>query len=134
MTRSKIKLNNPTFSGIIRQSMTTKSDLEKILAKFGITDCKISWLSDYDPTYRGPQIINMGNRSIGGTHWIAAYDGKYFDSFGMPAPPSLTHLEWTPLQIQKIDEGRCGQWCALWIYYTKKGELDEFYSMFNIVS
>lgn len=135
MRKNKMKLNklrDPTFSTIIRQSMTTKSDLEKILNKFKITDCKISWLKDYDPNYRGPQILNMGNPNIGGSHWVGAYNGKYFDSFGIIPPPNLTHLEWTPLQIQDIDEGRCGQWVVLWIYYVKKNDLPEFYSMFDI--
>lgn len=125
------KLNNAPYSHIIRQSMTTKSDLEKILDRFNINDCKISWLEDYDPSYSGPQILNMGNRNIGGTHWVATYQDKYFDSFGLPPPPRLAHLQWTPLQIQDIDEGHCGQWAALWCYFAKKNELDEFYSEFE---
>lgn len=130
------KLNNlnAPFSRVIRQSMTTKSDLENILHRFGINDCKISWLENYDPSYQGPQILNMGNTDIGGTHWVATYQDKYFDSFALPPPPNLAHLQWTPLQFQDIDEGRCGQWCVLWVYYAKKNNLDYFYDEFNVVS
>jgi len=137
MTRTK-KLNiyerPASISQIIRKSETSEDELHKLAKHFGI-NVRISWARDYDSSLeRDPhigQIINMGSPSIGGTHWCAAYMDKYFDPFGMPAAPNMTHLQWTPLQIQNINSGGCGCYCMLWIYYAMRDELDEFYSQFK---
>jgi hypothetical protein len=138
----KKKLNNLhkhfSVSQIIKKPMTTRSDLEYLAKKLKIgtepserEPLKVVWLKDADPNYKGPQIINLGSEIIGGSHWTCTYDGKYFDSFGLVPPEKLEHLEWTPLQIQGITEGFCGNWCILWLYYAKIGELDRFYNMFE---
>jgi hypothetical protein len=131
----KKKLNNLrksySVSEIIKKPMTTRSDLEFLANKMGINPFKIVWLKDADPEYKEAQIINLGNPNIGGSHWTCTYDGKYFDSLGMIPPEKLDHLEWTPLQIQGITEGFCGNWCMLYLWYAKEGELDKFYNQFE---
>lgn len=117
-------------SEIIKRPMTTKSDLQFLADKLNL-DVNIVWLKDANPNYKGMQIINLGNPSLSGTHWTATYNGVYFDSFGLPSPPQLSHLEWIPLQIQHVSEGFCGNWCILWLYYAKIGEIDKFYNQFE---
>lgn len=128
-----MKSLHKTFSinKILKQQMTTRSDLEFMCDKMGLENVKINWLKDCDPTDTGPQIINLGNPTISGTHWVATYNGKYFDSFGLVPPTKLSHLEWTPLQIQDIRYGFCGNYCLMWLYYSKIDELDQFYSLFD---
>lgn len=121
------------LSDLVEKSMTTKSDLEFIADKLGI-NLKVNWLKDVDPNFKGPQIINLGNPIISGTHWVATYNGKYFDSFGMIPPEKLDHLEWVPLQIQNQNYGRCGQYCILWLYYAINNELDQFYNLFETLN
>ncbi len=123
------KLN---ISTVINAGTTDKEDLKILAKKLGIDNIKINWLKDYDKNYKGPQILNLGNPTIGGSHWIATYSGKYFDPFGIIPPPKLSHLEWIPLQIQSIKSGHCGQYAMLWLYYMIKDEEDQFYNMFTI--
>ena len=111
--------------------MTTKSDLEFLAKKLNL-DVKINWLKDVDPNDKSAQIINLGNPTIGGSHWTAMYNGMYFDPFGIVPPEKLDHLEWIPLQIQDQNFGGCGNYAVLWLYYAKEGELDQFYNMFNV--
>ena len=136
----KKKLNNKTsmlhknyfFSEIIKRPMTTRSDLEFLAKKLNL-DVEINWLKDcLNPDrFKGAQIINLGNNLIGGSHWVAVYNGKYFDSFGLVPPEKLDHLEWIPLQIQNQNFGGCGSYAMLWLYYAKEGELDQFYNLFQ---
>lgn len=123
------------ISQIIKRPMTTRSDLEFLSKKLDL-DVKINWLKDcFNPDkYKGAQIINLGNPSIGGTHWVAVYNGMYFDPFGMVPPEKLDHLEWIPLQIQNQNFGHCGSYCILWLYYSKIGEIDKFYNLFETLN
>ena len=118
-------------SQIIKKPMTTKSDLEFLAKKLNL-DVKINWLKDVDPNDKSAQIINLGNPTIGGSHWVAIYNGMYFDPFGIVPPEKLDQLEWIPLQIQDQNFGGCGNYAVLWLYYAKEGELDQFYNMFNV--
>ena len=118
-------------SQIIKKPMTTKSDLEFLAKKLNL-DVKINWLKDVDPNDKSAQIINLGNPVISGTHWVATYNGMYFDPFGIVPPEKLDQLEWIPLQIQDQNFGGCGNYVVLWLYYAKIGEVDEFYNMFNV--
>lgn len=118
-------------SQIIKKPMTTKSDLEFLAKKLNL-DVKINWLKDVDPNDKSAQIINLGNPTIGGSHWVATYNGMYFDPFGIVPPEKLDHLEWIPLQIQNQNFGGCGNYCILWLFYAKEGEIDKFYDIFNI--
>lgn len=118
-------------SQIIKKPMTTKSDLEFLAKKLNL-DVKINWLKDVDPNDKSAQIINLGNPTIGGSHWVTTYNGIYFDPFGIVPPEKLDHLEWIPLQIQNQNFGGCGNYCILWLFYAKEGEIDKFYDIFNI--
>ncbi len=134
--KKKINIRRPYFfSEIIKKSMTTKSDLEFLANKLGL-DVKINWLKDVDPNYKGMQIINLGNPIIGGSHWVATYNGIYFDSFGLVPPQKFEDAgyEWVPLQIQNENYGRCGSYAILFLYYAKMGELDQFYNLFNTLN
>jgi hypothetical protein len=131
MKKRKTIFKQFNIKNILKQQMTTRSDLEFMCDKMGLDNVKINWLKDVDPLDTGMNIINIGNPSIGGTHWIATYNGRYFDSFGLVPPEKLNRLEWTPLQIQDIREGYCGNYCLLWLYYNKIGELDQFYNLFD---
>lgn len=131
MTKKKSIFKEFNIKKILNQEMTTKSDLEFMADKMGLGNIKISWLKDADELDTGMNIINLGNPSISGTHWVATYNGKYFDSFGLVPPEKLSRLEWTPLQIQDVRAGFCGNYCLLWLYYAKIGELDQFYNLFD---
>ena len=124
------------ISEIIKKPMTTKSDLEFLAGKLGIEPLKIVWLKDADTNYKGAQIINLGNPTISGSHWVATYDGKYFDSFGLIPPEKFENYEyeWTPLQIQNQRYGYCGTYSLLWLYYAKMNEIDKFYNMFTTLN
>lgn len=129
------KLNKAMhFSKLIKQPMTTRSDLEFLAKKLDLEPIRIVWLKDADPNYKGFRIINLGNPQIGGSHWIATYDGKYFDSFGLVPPEKLDHLEWIPLKIQNHSFGGCGSYALLWLWYAKQGELDQFYNLFETLN
>ncbi len=121
---------------IVNQPMTTKSELEYVAGRLGIEPLRIVWSRDIDLTYKGPQIINLGNISIGGTHWTATYKDMYFDSFGLIPPQILEDAgyEYVPLQLQKASEGFCGNWCILWLYYAMRSEIDQFYNLFEVQS
>ena len=137
MVRSK-KINiyerKASINQIIRKSETSAEELERLAKHLGI-NVRIVWRKDYDPKLeKNPnigQIINMGSKQIGGSHWTAAYRDKYFDSLSMPPPPNMTHLQWTPLQIQNMTYGHCGGYSLFFIYYAMRDELDQFYSMFH---
>ena len=120
------------ISSVINAGATDKEDLKVLAKKLNISPIKINWLKDYDDSDKGPQILNMGNPNIGGSHWCATYNGKYFDPFGIVPPPNLNNLEWVPLQIQSVKSGHCGQYSLLWLYYMMRGEEDQFYNMFTI--
>ena len=132
MKKKLINLSKRYFvSQIIKKPMTTRSDLEFLANKLNL-DVKINWLNDAKPNYKGAQIINLGNPTISGTHWVATYNGMYFDPFGIVPPEKLDQLEWIPLQIQNQNFGGCGNYCILWLFYAKEGEIDKFYDIFNI--
>lgn len=135
MTRLKNKINTiyerpSSLSRIIMKPETSGEDLETLARRLNIP-IRVTWKDDYDPKFQGGQVLNMGNESIGGTHWVATYRDKYFDPFGMPPPPKLIHLQWMPLDIQDQDFGHCGQYSVYWIYFAMKDELDQFYSLFT---
>lgn len=138
MTLSK-KLNKiydlpSSISQIIKKGETSEDELQRLAHRLGI-NVKINWRKDYDPKLESNpnigQIINMGSPMLSGTHWCASYMDKYFDSFSMPPPPNMAHLQWTPLQIQNANYGHCGQYCIFWLYYAMRNEIDEFYTIFD---
>jgi hypothetical protein len=97
---------------------------------------------------QGAYIINMANSGSAGTHWIALWNYRdrqnksqsiYFDSFGLPPPIEVTqfakrygdlHVVANTRQLQPTDEGFCGQFCLLFLYYVQLNRLTEFYHAF----
>lgn len=122
-----------SVSSIIKKPMTTKSDLEFLTKKLGLNDVKICWLKDVDINDNSPQIINLGNPQIGGSHWVCIHKNMYFDPFGLPSPTVLSQFERIPLMIQNQRFGHCGSYCVLFLYYSSIDEIDQFYNMFNIL-
>lgn len=118
---------------ILRKSETSDKELIKLGNLMGIRNLRISWASDYDKNYKGPQILNLGNRSNGGTHWVAVFNDHYFDSLGLP-PPSISDLhnkQYTDIDIQPSMQGHCGQYCLLWIRHMMDNDMGDFYKLFN---
>lgn len=119
---------------ILKKSGTNKNDLYYLLSKIGIDNVSIDWLYNFSINYPY-MILNLGNPlNQGGTHYVAVdnINKRYFDPFGLSPPNIITqsNYEWSPLQIQNIDFGHCGQYCCLWLYYSKHNELDRFYNLF----
>lgn len=125
-------ISNQELNRFLRKQMTTKEDLERMMKILGI-DGNIAWQIDFDKKIPY-QILNLGNGLIGGTHWVAVdnLNKRYFDSFGQPPPPIIPpEYEWMPLQIQDINYGHCGQYALLFLWYSMRGEIDQFYNLFK---
>lgn len=120
-----------TLSEIIRGSVSTQADLEKLCKKLGL-DVHFDWLDNFDPNIK-LQILNMDADHIGGSHWIAIYNNQYyFDPLGLPiARDNLNYLEWTTIPIQRWKFGACGLYCVLFLYYANIDEIDKFYNLFT---
>lgn len=121
---------------MLNKTRTSKDDLEKLLRKAGLNDRDFSVDWSYNFKKEIPyMILNLGNDSIGGTHWIAVDNirKRYFDPLGA-SPPSYIprEYEYSNIQIQDFKFGRCGQYCALFLIYAKEDELDRFYNLFEI--
>lgn len=127
----KIKIDgSQSISEIIRHSVSTRADLEKLCRKLGL-NVSFDWIDNYNKNEKY-QILNIDADHIGGTHWIAVFDNKfYFDPLGFaPAREQLSYLQWTPIDIQDADFGGCGLYCVLFLWYAKKDDIEGFYSLF----
>lgn len=125
-----------SFSNIIKKSNTTTDDLYKILKEIDMKDVKIDWSYNFNKNIPY-MILNLGNIGIGGTHWVAV-DNKhkiYFDSLGA-SPPSYIpdDYQYNNVQIQDYNFGHCGQYACMFLYYSKNGEVDRFYNLFDIAN
>jgi len=122
-----------SVSEIIRSSVTSKADLEKLAQKLDLENVNFCWIDDYLPTMKNA-ICNIDSDHIGGTHWVSIYDNEYyFDSLGLPiARDKLNYLQYTTLPVQNYKFGGCGSYAVLWLYYANMNEIDKFYSLFNI--
>lgn len=128
-------ISNQDLNRFLKKSMTLKEDIEKILKVLNIP-ANVVWQLDFDPKISF-QIINMGNGLIGGTHWVAVdnVNKRYFDSFGMPPPTIIpADYEWIPIQIQNINYGHCGQYAVLFLWYSMRDEIDQFYNIFDSIN
>jgi hypothetical protein len=120
-------------ANLLRRAINTDKELYLAAKQIGLKELKVIWLSEYKKTMTGPIIINIGNSSNGGTHFVATFDDFYFDSFGQ-VPPHVNGLDkkqWTELQIQPMGEGHCGAYCLLFLLYATKNRLPQFYSQFK---
>lgn len=128
-------MNTINLLNILQKSSTNKTDLYKLLDELEVKNVKIDWGYNHDRNKYDYMILNIGNGLTGGSHWVAVSNKhkRYFDSFGMPPRSYIPKdYEWTPLQIQDIRFGRCGQYAALFLYYCSKNEIDKFYNLFHI--
>jgi len=139
MTRRRGKLNKSLahlfkpekIRDLIKLEETSRDDLLKIAKNLKIDGIEIDWAENYhkySPSI--PLILNIGDNGIG-THWVACYNDRYFDPFGLAPDLGLEHLQWTPITIQDMRKGWCGQYALLWLYYAIHDKLDQFYSMFK---
>lgn len=131
--RSKVELpNDIQIKTILNKSMTTKEDLEKLIKLLNLP-ATVAWSIDFDAK-QPMQILNVGNGMLGGTHWVAVDNQRkrYFDSFGqVPLSMIPKDYEWFPLDIQDIRYGHCGQYCVLFLEYSKDNNIDRFYQLFR---
>jgi len=124
------KLFKPeSYKDLLRLEETSRDDLLKLANQIGI-NIKVDWASNYKKYSKSDALIlNIGDGI--GTHWIATYDGKTFDPFGLPPDLGLEHLQWTPIQIQDIKTGYCGQYCLFWLSYALADDISGFYTRFS---
>lgn len=120
------------IQSLLNKSMTTRDELEKLLELLHIKG-NVAWSIDFDAS-QPTQILNIGNGLIGGTHWVAVDNihKRTFDPFGLPPVPFIPKdYNWVPLDVQNIRYGHCGQFCALWLYYSLRNDIDKFYELLN---
>ncbi len=128
-----------------KKDRTTKADLYELWGKLTATEPSlqghelvIQWDYKYDKKtmWSKPVILNLGNPlHLGGTHWVAVYKDKYFDSYGL-APPSILmdagwSGDWNKRQIQGVLNGNCGQYAILWLSYVVRNKENEFFNLFK---
>lgn len=116
---------------LIRLQETSADDLLKISRSIGIDNLSVDWGSNYKPGVHDsiPCIWNIGDFGIG-THWVASYNRKYFDPFGLPPDVQFVELEWLPIQVQDPSKGFCGTYCLLWLWYTIRDDTESFFKQF----
>lgn len=136
MVLRKKKLNIyavQNFNKIINQAGTTRSELEHLIDKLNLQPVNICWQKDYKDNYANNGcIINIGNPIfLGGTHWVVVYKDNYFDPFGLPPILALKDKKYNNKQIQGLNDGKCGLYCVLWLYYAKKNKINKFYEKFS---
>lgn len=135
--KKKINSNGSIYklNSLLKKSLTTKKDLYDLA---NLLDFKIDWIgfgNDFKPSNGKLQILNLGNFSIGGSHWCAVNTETrdYFDPIGAPPDDYIPKdYKYYNLPIQNMRFGYCGSYCCLWLYYSNRGELDEFYNTFKI--
>jgi hypothetical protein len=127
-------INN--LHSLLTKGMTTIKDLHNMADLLGF---KIDWIGfgdDFKPSNGKLQILNLGNMRIGGSHWCAVNteSKEYFDPLGAPEdnyiPKDYTTNNHIPIQNMKFS--RCGQYTVLFLYYSNRGETDEFFDLFKI--
>jgi hypothetical protein len=126
------RLDSHRIQSLLNKSMTTKEDLERLLKMLKLNG-NVAWSMDFDAS-KPVQILNTGNSLMGGVHWVAVDNihKRAFDPFGLPPNqfiPSSYH--WDPIDVQNIRYGHCGQYCALWLYYSVRDNIEGFYHIFK---
>ena len=133
--KNKLIISTPlNFNKIINSASSTKEDLLYLCDKLNIESYPtITWLKDYDKSMdKDGAIINLGNPLFrGGTHWVCVYKNTYFDSFGLHPPPEVKNKIYRDIMIQNPEDGKCGLYCVLFIYFAKKNNIEKFYELFD---
>ena len=136
-TSGSIKYDHLPFY-LLKKGLTTPDDLRKIAEMLGFKIDYIGFGYNF-PLIKDSSklcILNIGNRMIGGTHWVAVNNEtrEYFDPLGvMPdydyIPKEYTNNDHLPVQDWRY--GGCGQYCVLWLYYSNLGKREEFFKLFQ---
>lgn len=133
--KNKLIISTPlNFNKIINSASSSKEDLLYLCDKLNIEPYPtITWLKDYDKSMdKDGAIINLGNPLFrGGSHWVCVYKNTYFDSFGLYPPPEVKNKIYQDIKIQNPEDGKCGLYCVLFIYFAKKNNIEEFYEIFD---
>ena len=120
---------------LLNKSMTTKHDLDRVLKAEHMSNVEIDWAYNFDKKIPF-MILNMGNPMLmGGTHWVCVDNihKRYFDPLGASPPEYIPRdYEYSNLQIQDFNFGRCGQYCVLYLKYSANNEVDRFFNLFEI--
>lgn len=125
-------INN--LHSLLTKGMTTIKDLHNMADLLGF---KIDWIgfgNDFKESNGKLQILNLGSWK-NQSHWVGVNTESkiYFDPLGAPPdnyiPKDYKHYD---LPIQNMNYGRCGQYVNLFLFYSNRGELDEFFDLFKI--
>lgn len=144
--REKANARFLTASGVssfmARKDQTNKEQLYRIWDEIAEPQWRDKLMVDWDyrwnkSLYDRPVVLNLGNPlNVGGTHWVAVWKDKYFDSYGLPPSDILLSKgwrgTWNTHQIQGITAGRCGQYCLIWLKHVLENREEDFYKLFNI--
>lgn len=131
MVRHVAQLYSTPISTIIRQSVSSREDLQTLCDRLGFK-VDFCWIDDYRPTMRNA-IVNIDEDHIGGSHWCAIYNNEfYFDPLGLPiARDHLGYLQYTSIPVQSFKFGACGLYSILYLYYANNDDIEGFYALFN---
>lgn len=125
----------PLSKHLTTKSMTTKHEVERLLREADIPNAEVDWAYNFDKKIPY-QILNMGNPMLmGGTHWVAVDNThkRYFDPLGASPPEYIPkNYEYSNLQVQDFNWGRCGQYSVLFLKYSMADEVDRFFNLFEI--
>ena len=125
-------INN--LHSLLTKGMTTIKDLHNMADLLGF---KIDWIgfgNDFKESNGKLQILNLGSWK-NQSHWVGVNTESkiYFDRLSGPPdnyiPKDYKHYD---LPIQNMNWGRCGQYSTLFLYYSNRGETDEFFDLFKI--
>lgn len=136
--KKKINSNGSIYNlnSLLKKSLTSETDLKNLAKLLGFKIDYIGFGSNWSPDKGKLCILNLGNMRIGGTHWTAVNteSKEYFDPLGGPPDDYIPKDYKTNnhMPIQNMRYGRCGQFCAIWLYYSNRGETDEFFDIFKI--
>lgn len=135
--KKKINYNGSIYNlnSLLTKGLTTTKDLHNLSKLLGF---KIDWIGfghDFNESNGKLQVINLGNMRIGGTHWcgVNTESKEYFDPLSSPPDNYIPKdYKYYNLPIQNMQFGRCGQYTCMFLYYSNKGESDEFFDLFKI--
>lgn len=122
---------------LLRKSRTTADDLNKIADMLGFKIDYIGFGYNFPLIKNNSKlcILNLGNETIGGTHYVAVNNEtkEYFDPLGVMPPNYIpkNYKHNNHYTIQDMDYGHCGEYCVLWLYYSNLGKSDEFFKLFK---
>lgn len=127
---------------------TSSIELSKEASKLGINLRGIYFKNTLPRKIeQGSYIINLDSYPGQGTHWLGLFvdsqGATYFDSFGVMPPDDVEQFikkkykgyRMNTSQIQDIQEGYCGQYVLLFLYYMTHmapNAAEKFYNLFLI--